>query len=1078
AAAAQASCRALLAGLEERLSAMSSGSSGSSGASGVTNLYVVPSAELLALYPVEPLHDPYADQIGHIPYSPAGFAALGTLVARKVHALLSPPAKVIVLDCDQTLWRGVCGEDGPAGVVLDEPRRFLQEFVLAQRQEGMLLCLCSKNEEEDVWSTFDQRPDFPLERGHLTAWKINWSAKSENLRSLSAELCLGLDGFVLIDDNPVECAEVRASCPQVMVLELPADEREIPRVLRHFWAFDRLRTTVEDRERPELYRQSLERERLRERAGSFEEFLAGLGLVVDILPPAPDKLERVAQLTQRTNQFNTSTIRRTAGEIQRLLAEDALECRTVLVRDRFGDYGLVGVVLFAARSAVLEIDTFLLSCRVLGRGVEHSVVSALAREAADRGLWHIEFKARPTAKNSPALSFLRGLPESLGQAAEDGELRFRLPAVPVAMAHASVTPQADGAAVEAVPGSVAGTARDASLLLRIATELRDPLAVRRRIAASRGRTRRSTRGYVPPRGAAEERLCTILAELLGIERIGAEDSFFELGAHSLVAAQAVSRIREAFGVELAMRAFYEASTVAGLAAEIERRRLPAGAAERPAIASFRENRSSPPPLSFAQERFWAGRQLEALTVASTIPVLWRFEGKLDLACLRQALQEVVDRHEALRTSFREGTERPVQVVHPTIPVRFPVVDLERMAPAGRMEEVRRWSALDGRSQFDYERGPLFRLTLFQLSPRESVLLFTVHHIAFDGWSEPILSRELLTVYEALRAGRPSPLPPLAVQYQDFARWQRNRVAGEALTRLMAFWREHLRGASPLDLAAGRPRPARRTFEAGFEAFTVPEELERSLDRFAAEHRVTLFMILLAAFKALLHRETGRDDVVVTCLFANRSQSEMEDLIGNFYAGLPLRTRLSGAPTFRTLLGRVREVTLAAHEHPDILYESAMEGMSFLEPGDRGGLATFRILFQLTKLPPSGQAVSGLEVVRLPFDTGKIRQDLSLFLAQSDWLGGRFKYNLDVLDRERVERMRDRFLQILAAAVVDPDRPLAELPADEIPPGQGPAMTPARRRKFESIVKEPCAGSPGAGCPAEGLSPSRGNEDAL
>jgi hypothetical protein len=341
--------------------------------------------------------------------------------------------------------------------------------------------------------------------------------------------------------------------------------------------------------------------------------------------------------------------------------------------------------------------------------------------------------------------------------------------------------------------------------------------------------------------------------------------------------------------------------------------------------------------------------------------------------------------------------------------------------------------------FDYERAPLFRLTLFRYSERENVLLFIIHHIAFDGWSRPVLVGELAALYNALREGRPSPLRPLAAQYQDFARWQRRTVAGEALASQVAFWREHLEGARSLDLRDGRPRLAPRTFAAGVEAFTVPEELERQLEGFAAAHCVTLFMTLLTAFNALLHHETGAGDIVVVCLFANRNQVEVENLIGNFYAGLPLRTRLSGDRTFREVLERVRDVTLAAHENPDILYESVFEGLGLQDEEDQGGLETFRILFQLAKLPPAEQALSDLKLTRLPVEIGKMRRDLSLFMSQSGRLGGHFRYSRDLLDRERVVRMRDRYLEILAAIVEDPDRPIAELLAESsetlVPAGQ-------------------------------------------
>jgi hypothetical protein len=401
------------------------------------------------------------------------------------------------------------------------------------------------------------------------------------------------------------------------------------------------------------------------------------------------------------------------------------------------------------------------------------------------------------------------------------------------------------------------------------------------------------------------------------------------------------------------------------------------------------------------------------------------KGPLDLAGLRRALSEVVDRHEVLRTSFREDPEGPVQVIHPTLLVELPVVDLGRLAPLDQRKEIQRLSIQDGRRPFDYERGPVFRVTALRRSAQETAVLFTIHHVAFDGWSETLLFRELPALYPAFRAGQPSPLPPLTVQYQDFARWERQTFAGDALARQIAYWREHLHGAVPVDLCAGRPRPARQTFAAGSEGFVVPEALARRLEAFAAEHCATLFMALLAAFKVLLHQETGQDDIVVTCLFANRDQAELEDLIGYFSARLPLRTSM--APTFRELLERVRAVTLSAHEHPCILYEPVLEGASFLEPGDRGGATSFRVMFQLAKLPPPvGQASSELQINRLPVDTGKIGQDLTLFLFQSDRLSGDLRYNRDVLDSERAIRLRDRFLRILAAAVDAPDRPLPEL----------------------------------------------------
>jgi NRPS condensation-like uncharacterized protein len=512
-----------------------------------------------------------------------------------------------------------------------------------------------------------------------------------------------------------------------------------------------------------------------------------------------------------------------------------------------------------------------------------------------------------------------------------------------------------------------------------------------------------------------------------------DESFFDLGGHSLVGAQLISRLRQVLEVELPLRVLFEAPTVGEMAAEIERRQRVqrgGGARERRTIASFRAVRDSPPPLSFAQERYWSERHREARSVASTVPLLMHLAGPLDHACLRQAIAAVVGRHELLRTSFREGPppeRRPIQVIHPAVPVNLPIVDLERLGAAARMAEVRRFSILDGRLHFDYEHPPLFRQTLFRGAAGEHLLLFTIHHIAADWWSGSILLREVSALYLALRAGRPSPLPPVVAQFQDFARWQRRLSQEEAHASQVTFWREHLRGARPIDLGAGRPRPKNPTYTAAVEEIRIPEELEKELDALSSRHGVTLFMTMLAAFKALLHHETGQDDLVVPCSFANRNQLETESLMGNLAINLPLRTRLAGVRTFRELLQRVRDVTLLAHDHPDIFWEPVVAGMSFLEEGDRGGLTTFRIMFQLIKEPPVAEMPSALRITQLSVDTGRIRLDMSLYLTQGNGLSGRFRYHRDVLDQARVVALRDRYLRILAAIAADPDCPLAELP---------------------------------------------------
>ncbi|WP_448563408.1 HAD-IIIC family phosphatase, partial [Trichothermofontia sp.] len=396
---------------------------------GVSGLYLVLS-DAFTLYPVVDYYDQERDRLGHIPFTTLFCTALGTLLARRFYALKSAPHKVIVLDCDNTLWQGVVGEDGVAGIAIPPGWQALQDFMVNQQRQGMLLCLCSKNEEADVLEVFEKRQDMRLRKEHLVTWRINWLPKSQNLRMLAQELNLGLDSFIFIDDNPVECAEVRASCPEVLTLQLPV-EGDIPTFLNHVWAFDHLQVTQEDQQRTQLYRQNLERDRLQKAALTFADFLASLELTITIAPPTPEQIPRVAQLTQRTNQFNFTMIRRSEGDITQLAAQ-GLECRVVQVRDRFGDYGLVGVMIFGQQAENLQVDTFLLSCRVLGRGVEYRMLSYLGEVAQERQLQQVRITLWRTQKNLPALNFLEKVAGDYQTAIEQG-FAFALP-VQVAMA--------------------------------------------------------------------------------------------------------------------------------------------------------------------------------------------------------------------------------------------------------------------------------------------------------------------------------------------------------------------------------------------------------------------------------------------------------------------------------------------------------------------------------------------------------------------------------------------------------------------------------------------------------------------
>ncbi len=518
--------------------------------------HLITPAALHALYPVDEVYDPHADELGHLPYTPVFFVALATAIARKIHAIATPPYKVIALDCDDTLWAGICGEDGPQGVTIDPPRRALQEFMAGRRSAGTLLALCSKNNEEDVIETFRAHAEMPLRLEDFAAQRLNWESKAANLAALAQDLELGLDSFILVDDNPKECTEAQAGAPEVLALPLPAQADDIPAFLKHVWAFDRARVTAEDRRRPELYAQRAERLRAERAAASLEEFLASLALEIRIAPMEPSQVARVAQLTQRTNQMNATCVRRTEAAIQNL---EGAECLAVDVKDRFGSYGLTGAIIFSVRESSLVVDTFLLSCRALGRGVEHRMVARLGEIALERGLERVEIPFVAGQRNRPAALFLK----SLRPADADGVYRF-----PTADA-AAVRYRVGAAPVPVTEPRPSGIGPSRRIdYLGIASALRDPAAILERIRAASRRT--LSHAGDPPRTPLERELAELWAGLLNVPSVGIHDNFFELGGHSLLAVQLLSRVRQVHGVDVSLEVVYSGDfTVAELAKAVE-----------------------------------------------------------------------------------------------------------------------------------------------------------------------------------------------------------------------------------------------------------------------------------------------------------------------------------------------------------------------------------------------------------------------------------------------------------------------------------------------------------------------------
>src|SRR6218665_2677181 len=519
-------------------------------------------------------------------------------------------------------------------------------------------------------------------------------------------------------------------------------------------------------------------------------------------------------------------------------------------------------------------------------------------------------------------------------------------------------------------------------------------------APERSRNEASGAVSTPPRTPTEQTLATLWTEVLRVDRVGREDNFFALGGHSLLATQLVSRIRGTLGVELPLKAMFDAPTLEALAARVDETH-PSGGMRIPALRPV--ERIGATPLSFAQQRLWFLDQLDPGSASYNVPVVLRLEGELDIGALEKSFHALVRRHEALRTTFHQEEGQPVQRISPPADVSFAVVELGELPGDHRDAEALRLVGEEARRPFELARGPLFRVTLLRLSEHAHVLVLNMHHIVSDGWSMGVLIKEVAALYPAFLRGEASPLPALPVQYADYAVWQRQWLRGDVLDAQLAWWKQLLAGNAPLELPTDRPRPAVQSYRGAHLPVSLPRELAEGLKALAQKEGVTPFMLLLAAWQGPVHPHSGQRDISVGSPTAGSRQGGGGGGVGFFVNTLALRSQVRPEASFRELLAQVKATTLGAYVHQDVPFERLGEELKPERDQSRSPL--FQVMFALPN-PPMPELVMGplrLSPMEVEFKTAKF--DLSLALTETpEGLRGVLEYNTDLFVRGTAERM--------------------------------------------------------------------------
>ncbi|NEU79910.1 non-ribosomal peptide synthetase [Nostoc sp. UIC 10630] len=536
--------------------------------------------------------------------------------------------------------------------------------------------------------------------------------------------------------------------------------------------------------------------------------------------------------------------------------------------------------------------------------------------------------------------------------------------------------------------------------------------------------------FIAPRNSTEAILASIWAELLGLEQIGIDDNFFNLGGHSLIAAQMLSRIREGFQVELFFHHIFANPTIAGLAGLIEQHSHLKDQLQRPAMQPI--SRTGYLPASFAQERVYFIQEVAPESAAYQAQVTLRFTGKLDVAALEQCLSEIVRRHEIFRTTFPAIDGRLFQVIHPASPLKLTVVDLQTFPKSEQEAESQRLFDAEVQKPFYLNQLPLVRWLLLKLSDQDHLLIHIEHHMVHDGWSfNNVFLNEFVELYQAFCLGNPSPLLELTLQFGDYAHWQREWVKSQEAEAQLAYWQQQLSGSPPLlELPSDRPRPAEQTYNGAQVRVELPISLCESLRVLSRQEGITLFMTTLAAFLVILHRYTRQDDLCVGTAVANRRMRETEQLIGMIVNNLVLRTDLSGNPTFRELLDRVRQVSLEAFANEDLPFDKVVEVLKPIRNLSYNPL--FQVMFSFHDSPRPDLTLPELNITtNVALSNKSTKFDLDVVLIPQH-VGEKgisviWEYNTDLFDAATIQQMAEQYQTLLVGIVANPEQRVSELP---------------------------------------------------
>ncbi|MFT4060281.1 MAG: amino acid adenylation domain-containing protein [Legionella sp.] len=970
------------------------------------NTTLVSAKELQALSKTFLIFNNLTEKYGHIPYTIDFYDSLALLIARKYALYTRKPYKVIVLDCDETLWRGVIEEDGINGLVINDECLSLQHFMIDLFQAGFLLCLCSKNSEKSVLNVFKKRKEMALNLDkHICSYRINWQPKSANIQSLAEELDLGLDSFIFIDDNNIECAEVKAAFPEVFVIHLPVLKSKKEELtskldyLKNIWAFDLKGKSSEDEKRTIFYQQNRLRHALKSESTSYKEFLKNLKIKTNIREANPKDIDRIIQLSQRTNQFNLFPNALSDSEFnQRIVQQQLPGCLVIEVSDRYGDYGLVGVAVYDITNDELLVRSLFLSCRILGREVEYTVINYLAKIAEKYNKKAIKLLFKITDRNIPGIAFLQHL-------AADKELKTVDHIVLLLSDLKKINPKIiySSKTNKKITNQKINTSND--YMLDIAKNYTQHQHVNKK--------------YNP---INHNKLITVeisLLELLKKYKLLTNKKkdipFVDLGIDSLTCVLITGAIYQQFSVEIAPFELLKPDfTLHKLTQYLLNQIKTNNQAKSEMVKTWMYDGR----LSFTQEHLWEEEQIFPGTSRNNMFSAYQVEGDIDVDILENTFVQLMTRHDSLRFSFLKHNEEPLLKLNELSSMHFKINSFF----SDNDEEIKQYVTQFRREPFNLSQAPLFRVSVIKRGEKKTILLFCIHHIIHDGWSLNILIDELSAIYTAYSKQIPLSGISESSSYIHFIQWQQSHISKELLETQRTFWKKQLAHIPKLDLIYDKIRKEEYEKPLNYRiSFKINSQTTHKLKQISVINHVTLYDILISAFGLFLSHYTNQNDINFITAVSGRHHPHTANIIGLFTSLVLIRMSIDNQEPFSDLIKKNKKIIDRILNNQDLPFNEIIQ---LTGEGVNSKIHAFNQAGFIFQSYPINNLIINDKVCKRVFadDKAELIYDvcdecrfgnLVCFMQEyKSELHGIFEYNTILFDKKSIRYMIDSFKTLL------------------------------------------------------------------